>query len=53
MTTKDANKTFDAIKFVRDARKKVTADTQNMTLDQLRQYLAEQLKSSRLRTLGR
>ena len=51
METKE--KVFDAVKMMRDARDKVSEQTQNMTLEQLKKYIADKLKNSPLKTIGR
>jgi hypothetical protein len=53
MKTKDNIKTFDAVKMMRDIRNKISDETQNMTLDQLKKYIADKLKNSHLKTIGR
>lgn len=53
METKEKSKTFDAVKTMRDARDKISEETQNMTLEQLRKYIADRLKSSNLKGIGR
>jgi hypothetical protein len=51
MATK--TKTFDAVKMMRDIRDKISEETQNMTLEQLKKYIADRLKNSNLKTVGR
>jgi hypothetical protein len=53
METKDKTKTFDAVKMMRDIRDKISEETQNMTLEQLKKYIAERLKNSNLKAVGR
>jgi hypothetical protein len=53
MATKDKTKAFDAVKMMREIRDKITKETQNMTLDELRKYIADRLKQSRLKKVGR
>ena len=53
MATKEKVKTFDAIKMMRDIRDKITAETQDMTLTELKKYLADKLKDSPLKTIGK
>ena len=53
MKTKDNIKTFDSVKMMRDIRNKISDETQNMTLDQLKKYIADKLKNSHLKTIGR
>ena len=44
---------FDAVKTMRDIRDKISGETQNMTLEQLKKYIADRLKNSPLKTMGR
>ena len=53
METKSKQKTFDAVKMMRDARNKISEETQSMSLDQLKEYIAHKLKNSHLKTVGR
>ena len=53
MATKDKTKAFDAVKMMREIRDKITNETQNMTLDELRKYIADKLKQSHLKKIGR
>lgn len=53
METKGKTKAFDAVKTMRDIRDKITDETKNMTLDQLKKYIAKRLKESHLRSIGR
>ena len=53
MEIKNKTKTFDAVKMMREIRDKISAETQGMTFEQLKKYLAEKLKNSELKPLGR
>ena len=53
METKDKTKVFDAVKMMRDIRDKITDETQNMTLAELKNYIADKLKKSHLKKVGR
>jgi hypothetical protein len=53
METKEKTKAFDAVKMMRDIRDKISEETQNMTLEQLKKYIADRLKNSNLKTVGR
>ena len=46
-------KAFDAVKMMRDVRDKLSEETQNMTLEQLKKYIADKLKNSPLKAIGR
>ena len=45
-------KTFDAVKMMREIRDNISDETQNMTLEQLKN-IAERIKNSRLNVIGR
>lgn len=51
MTTK--TKAFDAVKMMRAIRDNISDETKGMTLDQLKKYIAERLKQSNLKSIGR
>jgi hypothetical protein len=53
METKNKTKTFDAVKMMREIRERISNETKNMTLDQLKKYIADKLKQSHLKTIGR
>jgi hypothetical protein len=53
MATKEKTKNFDAVKTMRDIREKISLETQGMTLDQLKKYLADRLIDSPLKAIGR
>lgn len=53
METKGKTKAFDAVQMMRDIREKITEDTKGMTLVQLKKYIADRLKNSNLKALGR
>lgn len=53
METRSKIKTFDSVKMMREIRDKISDETQGMTLDQLKKYIAEKLKKSNLKTIGR
>jgi hypothetical protein len=53
MQSKERTKTFDSVKMMKEIRDKISDDTQNMTLDQLKKYIADRLKKSHLKTIGR
>ncbi len=51
--SKKKTKTFDAVKMMREIRDKINDETQNMTLNQLKKYIADRLKESHLKPIGR
>lgn len=53
MENNEKTKTFDAVKMMRDIRDKISEETQNMTLEQLKKYIADRLKNSHLKAVGR
>lgn len=46
-------KAFDAVDMMREIRDKISDETQAMTLEQLKKYIADRLKNSHLKTIGR
>ena len=53
MATKEKTKTFDAVQMMRDARDKISEETQGMSLAQLKKYIADKIKKSKLKAVGR
>jgi hypothetical protein len=45
-------KTFDAVKMMREIRDKISAETQNMTFEELKAYIKKQLSESKTRLVG-
>jgi hypothetical protein len=39
METRNKDNQFDAVKMMRDIRDKISADTQNMTFEELKKYI--------------
>jgi len=52
METIKKEKTFDAVKMMRDIRNKISAETQNMTFAELKAYMKEKMKESKLKPVG-
>lgn len=52
METIKKDKTFDAVKMMRDIRDKISAETQNMTFDELKAYMKDKMKESKLKPVG-
>jgi hypothetical protein len=52
MKNKQKKKSFDAVKMMRQIRDKITSETQDMTLEQLRKYMADQRKRAKLKPIG-
>ncbi len=53
MKTIKKEKTFDAVKMMRDIRDKISAETQNMSFEQLKAYIKEKLAESKINALGK
>jgi hypothetical protein len=45
-------KTFDAVKMMRDIRAQLNSDTQEMTFEELKKFMEARIKSSGLRPIG-
>jgi hypothetical protein len=52
METIKKEKTFDAVKMMRDIRDKVSSETQNMTFAELKEYIHTKIKESKLKPIG-
>jgi hypothetical protein len=52
METSKKEKTFDAVKMMRDIRDKVSSETQNMTFAELKDYIQTKIKESKLKPIG-
>ena len=52
METNKKEKTFDAVKMMRDIRDTISAETQNMTFDELKAYIKKQLADSKTKLVG-
>jgi hypothetical protein len=46
-------KTFDAVKMMREIRDKISLETQNMTFEEFKKYMDLQIKTSGLRPIGK
>ena len=53
METKKKEKVFDAVKMMREIRDKISAETQNMTFEELNIYIEARIKKSGLQPIGR
>jgi hypothetical protein len=45
-------KSFDAVKMMREIRDKISSETQNMTLDELKKYIDSRIKNGGLKPIG-
>jgi len=52
METTKKEKTFDAVKMRREIRNKISAETQNMTFDELNAYIKKQLIDNKAKLVG-
>jgi len=52
METIKKEKQFDAVKMMRDIREKISAETQNMTFDELKAYIKQQLTENKSKLIG-
>jgi len=52
METTKKEKQFDAVKMMRDIRDKISAETQNMTFDELKAYIKEKLAENKTKLVG-
>ena len=53
MKTKKKSKSFDAVKMTRQIRDKITVETQDMSFEQLKAYIAEKLKTANFKPAAR
>ena len=52
METIKKKKTVDAVKLMRNARDKISSETQGMTLLELKKYIEEKMEESRSKPVG-
>ena len=52
METTKKEKDFDAVKMMREIRDKISNETQNMTLAELKEYIQRKIKESKLKPVG-
>jgi hypothetical protein len=52
METIKKEKTFDAVKMMREIRNKISAETQNMTFEELKAYIKKQLNDNKAKLVG-
>ena len=53
METNKKQKAFDAVKMMRDARDKISDETQNMTFEELKAYIKKKLSESNSVPIGK
>jgi hypothetical protein len=52
MKTTKKEKSFDAVKMMRDIRDNISSETQNMTIDELKEYIKRKLTESNSKLIG-
>ena len=52
MGTTKKEKPFDAVKMMREIRDKISSETQNMTFDELKAYIKQQLANNKTKLIG-
>ena len=52
MKTTKKEKDFDAVKMMRDIRDKISAETQDMTFEELKTYINKKLTESKSKIVG-
>ena len=52
METINKQKTFDAVKTMREIRNKISVETQNMTFEELKVYINKKLSESKTKLVG-
>lgn len=53
METTKKEKQFDAVKMMREIRDKISAETQNMTFDELKAYIKQKLEADKTKLVGK
>ncbi|MCC6286943.1 MAG: hypothetical protein IT249_03590 [Chitinophagaceae bacterium] len=52
METINKEKTFDAVKMMREIRDKISAETQGMTFEEFKAYIKQQLTDKKAKLVG-
>ena len=52
MKTKIKEKSFDAVKMMREIRDKISSETQNMTFEELKKYIDSRIQNGGLKPIG-
>ncbi len=52
METIKKEKTFDSVKMMREIREQISLETQNMTFEELKEYIKNQLSKSKSKLIG-
>jgi len=53
MENNKKHKSFDAVNMMREIRDQISAETQNMTFDELKTYIKKKLSESNTKLVGR
>lgn len=53
METIKKEKPFDSVKMMRDIRDKISAETQNMTFEELKAYIKQKLTEDKTKLVGK
>jgi hypothetical protein len=53
METIKKEKTFDSVKMMREAREKISKETENMTFAELKAYIKNKIEASKLKPVGK
>jgi CO dehydrogenase/acetyl-CoA synthase beta subunit len=52
METTKKDKQFDAVNMMRDIRDKISSETQNMTFEELKEYIKQKLSDNKAKLVG-
>jgi hypothetical protein len=52
MEMNNKEKEFDAVKMMREIREKISAETQNMSFEELKEYIKKKLEESKTKLVG-
>ena len=52
MKTNKKEKAFDAVKMMREIRDRISSETENMTFEELKEYIKKQLSENKTEFLG-
>jgi len=52
METNKKEKSFDAVKMMREIRDKISSETQNMSFEELKAYIKQQLAENNSKLIG-
>ena len=52
METNKKEKSFDAVKMMREIRDKISSDTQNMSFEELKAYIKQKLAENNTKLIG-